>query len=163
MTAIDRSPARLSGGLAVGAGGLAVAAAASPAAAPFGVAGVVMLLFGVLRGSRRAVTAGALLVFGGVVAAGLGDAPAASLLVGTAAAVIAWDLGEHAINVGEQLGRAASTRNGELVHAANSTLVAVASVGLGYGLFLIAAGGQPMTALVVLLGAALLLAAALRD
>ncbi len=163
MTEIDRSPARLSGGLAVGAGGLAVAAAPSPAAAPFGVAGVVLLLVGVLRGSRRAVTAGALLAFGGVVAAGLGDAPAASLLVGTAAAVLAWDLGEQAINVGEQLGRAASTRNGELVHAANSTLVAVAAVGLGYGLFLVASGGQPVTALVVLLGAALLLAAALRD
>lgn len=163
MTAVDHSPARLSAGLAVGAAGLAVAAAGTPTAAPFGLAGVVTLGVAVLVGSRSGVTLGALLAFGGVVAAGLAGAPPEAMLVGAAAAVVAWDLGEQAISVGEQLGRAAPTRTLELVHAANTTLVAVAGVAVGYGLFLAAAGGQPVSALVVLLAAALALAAALRD
>lgn len=163
MTEVAYGPARLSGGLAVGAGGVAVAAAGTPTAAPLGLAGVLLVGLGVLRGARAAVTWGALLAFAGVVLAGVGGAPPEALLVGTAAAVLAWDLGEQAVNVGEQLGRTASTRTGELVHAANSTLVAVAGVAVGYGLFLVAAGGQPVSALVVLLAAALALAAALRD
>lgn len=162
MTAVDHAPARLSAGLAVGAVGVAIAAT-GVAAAPFGVAGLVLVGLGVVRGRRSAVTLGAWLALAGVVVAGLGEAPPEALLVGTAAAVLAWDLGEQAITVGDQLGRAASTRTLELVHAAYSTIVAVAGIAVGYGLFLLATGGQPVTALVVLLGAALALAAALRD
>lgn len=162
-TDIDRAPARLSGGLAVVAAGLAVGASMSGAAVPFGLAGVLLVGIGVLRGVRSAVTIGAWLAFAGVVVAGTAGAGPEALLVGTAAAVLSWDIGEHAVNVGEQLGRAADTRRGELVHAASSTTVAVGGIGIGYGMFLVAAGGQPVTALVLLLGAALLLAAALRD
>lgn len=163
MTEVDHRPARLSAGLAVGAAGLTVAASGTLTAAPFAVAGVLLVGLGVLWGRRAGVTLGALLAFGGVVVAGVGGAPPEALLVGTAGAVLAWDLGEHAVNVGEQLGRGASTRTGELVHAANSTIVAVGGVAAGYGLFLVGAGGQPVSALVVLLAAALAIAAALRD
>lgn len=163
MSEIDRSPARLSGGLSLGAGGVAVAAGGTGLGGALGVFGLLLLGVGQLRGTRTAVTVGALLGFGGVVAAGASGAAPAVVLVGTAAAVLAWDLGEQAINLGEQLGRSARTRNAELVHAANSTLVAAAAIGIGYGLFLVAAGGQPVPALVLLLGAGVLLAAALRD
>lgn len=163
MTTVDYGPARLSAGLAIGAAGVAVAASGTPSAAPIGLVGVLLVGTGVVRGSRASVTLGALLAFGGVILGGLAGAPPESILVGIAAAVLAWDLGEQAINVGEQLGRAAPTRRSELAHAANSTLVAVAAIAVGYGLFLVAAGGQPVSALVVLLAAGLTLAAALRD
>lgn len=163
MSEIDRSPARLSGGLSLGAGGVAVAAGGTALGGALGVGGLLLLAVGQLRGTRAAVTAGAWLALAGIVVAGTAGASPAVMLVGTAAAVLAWDFGEQAINLGEQLGRSARTRNAELVHAANSTLVAVAAVAVGYGLFLAGSGGQPVTALVVLLGAALLLAAALRD
>lgn len=162
MTGFSPAPARLSAGLAIAAAGVSVAAA-GPAGAPLGALGVVLIAAGVLRGARAAVTVGALLAVGGVLAAGLASAPVPGLLVGTAAAVLAWDLGEQAINVGEHLGRVASTRRLELVHAANGTLVAVAGIAVGYGIFLVAAGRQPVPALVVLLAAGLALAAALRD
>lgn len=163
MTEVDHSPTRLSGGLSVGAGGVAVAAAGTSAGAAIGVLGLVLLAGGAFRGSRRAVTIGALAAFAGVTVAGTMGAGPEPMLIGTAAAVLAWDFGEQAINLGEQLGQRARTRNAELVHAANSTLVAVAGIAVGYGLFLVAAGGQPMTALVVLLAAGLLIAAALRE
>ncbi|MFB6359996.1 MAG: hypothetical protein ABEH59_01600 [Halobacteriales archaeon] len=162
MSAVDHSPTPLSSGLSIGAGGLAVAAAGTSAGAAIGVLGLVLLGAGALRASRRAVTVGALLVFGGVVLSGAMGAGPVPMLLGTAAAVLAWDLGEQAINLGEQLGADARTRNAELVHAANSTLVGVIGIAIGYGLFLVSSGGQPVTALVVLLAAALLIAAALR-
>lgn len=162
MTGFRPAPARASGGLAVAAAGLSVAAAGA-AGAPLGATGVVLVGAGVHRGHRGAVTLGALLVVGGVLAAGLASTPTPGLLLGTAAAVLAWDLGEQAINVGEHLGRTASTRRLELVHAATGTLVAVVGIAVGYGLFLVAAGRQPVPALVVLVAAALVLAAALRD
>lgn len=162
MSEVDHSPARLSSGLSVGAGGVAVAAAGTSLGGAIGSAGLVLLAVGAILGTRRAVTIGALTAFGGVVASGALGAGPEPTLIGTAAAVLAWDFGEQAINLGEQLGREARTRNAELVHAANSTLVGVVGVTIGYGLFLAAAGGQPVTALVVLLAAALLIAAALR-
>lgn len=163
MSEIDTTPARLSSGLTLGAGGIVVAVTGTSFGGGLGVLGLFLLGLGVWRGSRPAVTTGAWSAIAGVVTAGATGAGPESILLGTAAAVLAWDLGEQAINVSEQLGRDARTRNGELVHAANSTLVATVGVALGYGLFLVASGGQPVTALVVLLAAALLIAAALRD
>ena len=162
MSEFDPAPARLSSALAVLAAGVSVAAVGA-AGAPFGGLGLLLLTVGVVRGSRRAVTLGAALAVVGVLASGLASASAPRLLVATAAAVLAWDLGEQAINVGEHLGRAARTRRLELVHAADGGLVAVGGVAVGYGLFLVGSGRQPLPALVVLLAAGLLLAAALRD
>lgn len=161
---IDRSPARFSAGLAASAAAVSVGASALAAAASaaVGAAGFLLVLVGVARGTRRAVTLGAaaLLVgalFGGVVA------PLPHLLLpGVIAAVLAYDFGEQAINVGEQLGREADTTHLEATHAAASTVVAVGAGGLGYAIYLGASGGQPVTALVFLLLAALALTSALR-
>ena len=162
MTAFEPAPARHSAALAIAAAGVATALS-GPAGAPIGFTGLLLVAAGVVRGWRRAVTLGALLLLGGVVAAGLESASAPALLVGTAATVLAWDLGEQAVNVGEHLGRVATTRRLEAVHAATSGLVAVGGIAVGYGLFLAATGRQPVPALVVLLAAGLALAAALRD
>ncbi|USZ69205.1 hypothetical protein NGM10_05555 [Halorussus salilacus] len=161
---IDRSPARFSAGLALSAATVSVGASAlaASAAAAVGAAGLLAVLLGVVRGSRRAVTLGSatLLVgalFGGVVA------PLAHLLLpGVIGAILAYDFGEQAINVGEQLGRETDTTNLEATHAAASTVVGVGAGGLGYAIYLGASGGQPVTALVFLLLAALALTSALR-
>ena len=160
--AIDRSPARLSAALAVAFAGFAVIAA-GPEGALLGGIGVPLVLAGVVFGWRRAVTIGAFVVFAGVVLAGVREAPPEGLLVGTAAVVLAWDLGENAIGLGEQLGRAARTRRAEITHAALATLVGVVAVALGYAVFRLATGGQPLAALVFLLAAAIALLEALRD
>lgn len=163
MTEIDRSPSRTSAGIALVAGGVAIAVVSSPTATLIGGAGVVLLLIGVVQGWRRAVSVGSFIVFLGVVYAGLQDAPPEELLLAGASTVIAWDVGEQSINVGEQLGRAASTARGELVHTASSTVVGVITVSFGYLVFRLGTGGQPLTALVILLTAVIALVAAVRD
>lgn len=161
---IVRSPARLSASLSITAAAVAAgtSAIASTAGLPLGALGFLLVLAGVLLGSRRAVTLGAASLLVAVLVGGLSTVAPYLLLPGMMATVLAWDLGEQAINVGEQLGREAETTQLEVTHAAGSTIVAVGAGGLGYGIYLFASGSQPVTALVFLLLAAVVLTSALR-
>ena len=96
-----------------------------------GVLGVTLLGFALapVRGSgtRWLVKAGAGGVFLAVLVAGLfRDATFGSLLFAMVGTVLAWDAGEHAIDVGRQLGRTTSTWRLDLAHVG-----ATAAVGLG--------------------------------
>ncbi|WP_266075889.1 DUF7519 family protein [Haladaptatus caseinilyticus] len=163
-TEIDRSPARTSQLLAIIAASVVLGTSAffGDVGLIGGSLGFVLVSFGVVRGSRGIVTTGSFVLLVGVLAGGLGTAPAELLIPGTMATVLAWDFGEQAINVGEQLGREADTQTLELMHAAASTVVAISAGGVGYGMYILGGGGQPMTALVFLLIAALALTSALR-
>lgn len=163
MNEIDRSPAVVSTSIAVAAGVvslLGTALGASIGAAP-AIAGLAVLGVGLVRGSRRAVTAGGTLLFGGVLVAGALGASPEPLVVGTLGAVMAWDVGENGISVGAQLGRAADTRRAELVHATASLFVGAVTASVGYGVYLGATSGQPLTALVFLLLGVVVLVSAL--
>lgn len=157
---IDRSPARLSAIVAVGAAllSLATVGTASVVAFSLGALGAATAVGGVLAGRRALVTAGAAVLFLGALAAGVGGASAPRVLVATGAAVFAWDVGRAAVDVGMQLGAAAETTGIELVHAAASLLVVGVSGGVGYVVFRVAAGGRPVVAVVALLVAGALLA-----
>ncbi|MFB6129790.1 MAG: hypothetical protein ABEJ28_03105 [Salinigranum sp.] len=164
MTGVDHAPTRFgtavagaAGVVALGAGGLY-----SWQALGIGAAGIFLLAAGLAVGRRGAVTLGAAALFADVVLAGATGAPVVPVLVGTVAAVVAWDVGLTAIGLGEQLGRAAPTTRLEAVHAGVGALVGAATAGLGYGVYRTASGGQPLLALVLLLLAGLLLASALR-
>lgn len=122
-----------------------------------GVAGVALVGVGVGRGTRWAVTFGAAMLFAGVLVAGVFGTPAMVLLLATVATVLAWDAGGTAIDVGKQLGREADTIRVQLVHIGSTALVGGLTAGIGYGIYLTVATGQPLTALVLLLVAALLL------
>ena len=161
---VERSPTRLGGLLAVGAALVALATSGiySMPALTVGGAGLLLLVAGVVRGSQRAVTTGAAALFAGVVLAGIQGAPVAATLVGTVAAVLAWDVAGTAIVVGDQLGRAVDSSRIEIVHASTSALVGVLAATLGYGVYVTATGGQPLVALAFLLLAAVLLLATLR-
>jgi hypothetical protein len=162
---IDRSPTQLSASLALLAGlfgVLGTALGVLTAAAP-GLAGLLVLGAGLYRGSRRIVSAGTVVLLLGVLLAGIGGGPPAGLLLGTLGALLAWDYGENAITLGEQLGREANTRRAELVHAAAALGVGAVGSGVAYGVYLAAAGGRPVTALVFLMIGVVLLAGALSD
>lgn len=126
-----------------------------------GMVGTFVLALGVLpvrgSGSRALVRLGAGLVFGTVLAAGLFRAPVSTLLVGGVAAILAWDLGEQSINVGEQLGRRATTWPIEVSHAAASAMIAAGAVVTGHLLAGVGTGGLPLSGLLVLLLAAIAL------
>lgn len=162
---IDRSPARLSSTLAVFAAVMAAVASGFGAlvALAAGSVGVLLVTAGAVRGSRRVLAFGVGALFLGVAFGGLGTGSVESSLLAMAATMLAWDFGEQAINVGEQLGREADTRRGEVTHAAASTLLAASAVAVGYLIYAVATGGQPVAALILLLVGAVFLTMALRD
>ena len=162
MSVVDRSPPRLSEGLALGAGAVgALALVVSPPAFGLGVLGVIAVGVGLLRRSRAAVTLGAAGVFCGVLLAGLTGVPPELLLCSTAGAVVAWDIATFAIDLGAELGRAAETRRLELVHAGASTALALGAAVVGAVVYRLVGGG-PALAPVALLCGAVVLAVALR-
>lgn len=116
------------------------------------------------RGSRRLVKIGAGLVLVGVLVAGIFRAvPPGTLVAGAAVAVVGWDLGEHAINVGEQLGRAASTWRTEGVHAFGAGLVGGSAVLTGNLVDGVGSSGLSLPALALLVLAVILLSVALHE
>lgn len=163
MTGVDRSPTRIAG--SVGVVSIVVAAVVSGGfsvgALVVNTIGVAVFLWGVGRGRQRAITMGASIVFVGVLVAGVRGVSAGPLLVAVTGIVVGWDTGSTAISIGRQLGRGANTTRIELVHATASVGVGIAAAIVGFGLFRTATGGQPVTALLFLLVAAVLLTWAL--
>lgn len=131
-----------------------------------GMVGLVLLVAGVsgLRSGweRHLVTAGTALIL--VSAAGSGvvlGAGSLALLASVVATIVAWDVGEQAIDLGEQVGRQAGTRSVELVHGVGGAAVGAVAVGLAVGIEVIAVTGAPLAGLVALLGAGVVLLLAL--
>lgn len=124
--------------------------------------GMLSLGAAVVRGSRGWAATGALGLFVALVVAGLTGAGSLPVLVGTAATMVAWDLSEHAIGLGEQLGRTAITRRQEGVHAAFSVGVGVLGIGLALVVTRTGVGPLPVPAFVVGLVASIAFLAGLR-
>lgn len=159
MTAIDRSPTRLSGTVSCV---LAVVAALASGgyswtALGIGVVGAAILAVGVRTGSRSGTTLGCAALFVGAVIAGVQGGPVGAILLSVVATVLAWDTANMGIDLGEQLGRDAETTRLEAVHVAASTGVGVLTVGVGYLVYANAAGGYPLSALLLLVVATVLL------
>lgn len=158
-----RSPTRLSRLVSLGAGAVALVTSGFYAwpALTVGTAGLALLGAGLAVGAAARVTLGAVgLLVAGVVA-GVAGAPVLPVLVAVAAAAVAWDVGQTAVDLGEQLGREADTRRLEATTAAVSVGVGAVTVAAGYGLYRIGGGGLPIEALAFLAVAAVLLATAL--
>ncbi|WP_254273580.1 DUF7519 family protein [Haloarcula marina] len=118
------------GTAAVVAAAVGVLSVATTLGGPLAVLGGVVITVGVARDDRRFVTAGgALLAFGVLVAGVLGTATVA-LVVGLAAAILAWDFGQYACALAVGTAPDAVTQNAELVRVAGGTLVAACVVGL---------------------------------
>lgn len=160
---LDRRPSGTGTALALLAA-VVVVAALTPAGAglPIAAGGLVVLAVALYRASPALLGGGATLQFVGVLVGGLAGAPPEPVLVAAAGTVVAWDVGEHALVLGDQLGRTARTDRAELVHAAASASVAAVGAGLAYLAFVGVDRGQPTLALVLLLLGGVILAAALR-
>ena len=163
---LDRRPPTLAVTLALSAAGVAVAAVllggSALAVAPAAV-GLLAILGGTAVASRRILTLGAVsllaaVVLGAAVAPGLG---AEATLVAVVGALLAWDVGQHGIEIGEQIGRTVPSARLVLVHVAGSLLVGTVAAAFAYGVFVVAAAGQPVTAVVFLLLGVVALVAAL--
>jgi hypothetical protein len=163
MTTFDSRPSQLGIGLtALFALVAVVATVMVPLSLVPGLFGLLFLVFGTTRGTGSLVTLGAVSLVIAILIAGLGGAGAVPLLIATACVVLAWDAGTQAVNLGSMLGREADTSRPLVVHSAVSTAIAAIISGLGYAVYQIVRGGQPVTALVLLLFGALVLVAAYR-
>lgn len=131
-----------------------------------GMVGVAILAWGLLpataAGSRRRIALGTGGVLAGVLGSGvMYGAEAPALLGATAMAVVAWDAGEQAISLGEQVGRAAETAPVVFVHSGAAAAVGLTGILLARGVWSLDVTGLPLGGLVLLLGAAVALAVAL--
>lgn len=127
-----------------------------------GTFGALVFLLGLLVAKRRLISFGASIVFAGTIVAGTEQAPVLAVLIAVASTVIAWDLARYGIGLTRQLGTDARTLRPESVHTSVSAGVGLGTVVIGYSVFQIGLEGQPATALVLLLLAAVLLVVALR-
>lgn len=164
---IDRRPTRMSGAIAIAAMtiGMAVVVPFFLLAIPFGLAAIGFIAGGVLvTGSRGWVSLGVTSGFIALLLVGLitGVDPL-FLGVGAVGVFIAWDVGQHAITIGEQFGRDGRTQRGELMHAGASCLVGAIGLGVTYGVYLAGTGGQPTLAVFLLVVGLIGLIWALRD
>lgn len=160
----DHRPTRLSAVLATVAAVVAtvLAGTASGAGMVVGLLGVALVAGGVTADSASAVGVGAAVTFGAAMVAGVAGGGEVVVVVTTLGAVLARDLGEQAINLGEQVGRDVPTASGEVGHAAASLAIGLAAAGGVMAVYTLATAGLSSTALVVLSLAAVLLVVALR-
>lgn len=131
-----------------------------------GMLGIAVFALGLLPvragWSRRLVTLGAAVVgFAALVAGALDQTSTVSLFAAVTAAMIAWDAADHAIGLGEHVGRDADSAAVELVHSGASTVVGATAVGIALGATSVEAIDLPLSGLVLLLAAALVLMLAL--
>ncbi|MCU4742424.1 DUF7519 family protein [Natronoglomus mannanivorans] len=162
---VDHSPTRVSSLAAVAAALIAALTSAPFAvlAVPLGFGGLAILASGLFgEPSRARVTLGAAGLFLSVLVAGGFGTPAEVLLISMIGTLLAWDLGQHAIGLGEQVGSHSKTQRNEIVHASLSAMVAAISAAIGYLVFATAGGGRPVSALILLLVAVVFFAWALR-
>ncbi|ELZ36302.1 hypothetical protein C471_15892 [Halorubrum saccharovorum DSM 1137] len=72
-------------------------------------------------------------VFLAAIAAGISDVSIPIVLVGIAASLYVLDLGEFSMTLGQEIGRAGTSRRAEIVHGAGGAVIALGTVGLGVG------------------------------
>lgn len=131
-----------------------------------GYVGVLVLTLGVARvhqGTERAlVTAGTSLILIGI---GMGaifySSSVTAQLAAGVAAIVAWDLGEQAVNLGEHVGRQPQTHQVELAHCLGTLAVGILAISLALGVRSFNITDIPLAALLVLLAAGLTLAVSL--
>ncbi|ELZ74714.1 hypothetical protein C455_17267 [Haloferax larsenii JCM 13917] len=164
MSEITRQPTRPGTAMALSAAGLSVLvlAVTSPAAALLSLLAGIVLAGGLTRGSRRILDAAGGIYVLALLLGGLGDAGSEVLLLAAIASILAWDIAENALSVGDHLGRETDTTRLEVVHAATTLVVLTVGAGMVFAIGTAASGGQPITAVVLLLVGVIALVAGLR-
>ncbi len=160
----DYHPRPISAGIAIVAAIVVsgLAALSSGIGGAIGLLGTLLVGVGLVRGQQRLGTIGASMVFIAILVGGAtGGAPILTIL-GTVFAVLVYDGGRTAIEVGTQIRAPGQTARVELVHLGATTAVSAGVGTLGYLSYTLGAGGQPATALVALLLAGVFLVWALR-
>ncbi|WP_435362185.1 DUF7519 family protein [Haloarchaeobius sp. DFWS5] len=115
-------------------------------------------------GSRLLLKVGAAVVMVGILVAGITKQVSfGELLLAGVVLVFAWDAGENAMNVGEQLGREPKTWPVEAAHLCGTAIVGAVTIGLGQVTKGLGTPGLPLGQFALLLVAVVVLTAALHE
>lgn len=125
--------------------------------------GAALVVYGTQAGARRFVTLGGAALFLAAVFAGTGGLDTSYALVAGAAAVVAYDAGEHAVSLGHDVGKDGHVGTALFVHVAITAAVALLVAAFSYAIYEYGPGSLPVGALVALLVGGVLLAYTLRD
>ncbi len=160
MTGVDPTgkPTVLSAAVAgIAALGAVVSAIGSSVGLLAGTVGAVVFALGLLRGWALPTDVGAGTLALGVLASGLETGAVGTTVLGTVAAVVAWDVGLGAIELGESVGRDATTFRLEGVYVVSSLLVGLGTATFAALVFAVPVGGISTATVAFLLLAATLL------
>ncbi len=162
---ISRTPTRIGSTFALLAGivGVMAAMAYSGVGALIALGGLSLVTVGLLLPRPRLFDIGAAGLVVGILLAGLAGGAPAVLLPGAVAAVLTWDLAHNAASHGRQVGASARTIRAEGVHALGSVAAGTVSAGAALGIYLVAVGGQPVSAVALLALASVVLMLAIRS
>lgn len=157
MTDLRREPTRLASVAAFvcGLGALGTLIPGSGVPVALGAAGLAIFAWGIRRDRLFGLDLGPFVLFGGVLQAGVRTGSVELALAGTAFAVLTWDFGHTARDLGHQLGRDAETTRLEVVRILASVGTAIVTATLGYTIYLAGVGGGSNAALALLLLAVL--------
>lgn len=147
---IDGRPPQLAviASTVAGLGATIVLATADPLAALPGVLAVVSLVVAGRRRSRWALGAAAMAFVASFMLAGLGGASPDVVIGSAVLAVVAWDVLEHGITLGEHVGRDARTQRNIVVHGGTTLLVGTLVAGVAIASIAVVPAGWPVMALV---------------
>ena len=132
------------------------------------LAGRLLLWLGYLSSRRAGFATASAGLFLATVFAGTLETPAPLVFGGLVVSLLVWDAGEYGTTLGEEVGRRARTRSGELVHIGGTVAVGVVGVGAALAVRAVLAGRAvdpspaAVAGLVAALAGAVLLVAALR-
>lgn len=121
-------------------------------AIPFGLSGLALFLASLFKvHSRGWLSVGtALVLVGALLPGAYGAIQPELLLLAVGSTVLAWDLGQHGISIGDQLGRDTKSYRLQLVHAAISAFVIGFISFVGYFVYLLMGTGRPAPAVVLI-------------
>jgi hypothetical protein len=152
---VIHGPPRLSQGIALAAMlvGIVLTAPFTALSVLFGISGAVIVAAGILYShSTGWLTLGTgIALLGAVTAGAYGAVPVEFMLIGVTTLIVAWDVGQHGISLGRQIGRQADTRRAELVHAASTVLVIGVFSALAYLVHLSGLRDRPAPAVAVVI------------
>lgn len=115
------------------------------------IIGVVLTAVSLVRWSTRLFPLGVGALFGAILLAGLFGMAPVFLLTASFLVVVAWDVGQNGFSIAAEMGPGVSTLRIEIIHAVSSIVVLAAGSSVGYAVYLVMTGGQPVLALFALL------------
>lgn len=147
---VDHRPPRLAQGVAAAAFllGTLMTIPFATLSIPFGFTGLLVFMGGLFYSySRGWLTAGTgLVLMGAILTGAFGAIPAEMMLLGIGSVILGWDVGQHGVVIGQQLGRKTLSQRNLLIHTAMTGIVIGFISMVAFGVFFLAGDGREAAA-----------------